>query len=339
MIVDRYYYGKLPEHEKRIYLEVYRGCMNHKDIIPISIGEDRIKSYPRIIRAVMDDNPLMYYVNQSVCEIAQDTNGNSAVLPQYFFTPEIVAVYNQRLQNAVNRIIFDLKLTEGTDLEKARKIHDYLCSTIAYDYQGSDIGNISRFITAHNILGAFALKKAQCEGIAKAAKVLLNAVDVRCILVFGKAEGKDGVMTDHCWNIVNIEGHPYHMDITFDLGRSSEDFIAYDYYNITDAQIRKDHVFSGGLPKCKEIKANFFEQEKLIFTSNRKLERYIAQTISEGKRILYFKLAGKLKAEEIRTELLDYATTVLSGIAQGHTVEMTINKATGTCRIKILLTQ
>lgn len=336
MIGDRYYYGKLPENEQKIYREIYQGCMEHKDVIQISASEDIAKSYPRIINALVDDNPLLYYLNQSMIELAQDAYGNVAVLPQFFFTKEKVVTYNQRLQDAANRIIYDLKLTEGSDLEKTRKVHDYLCTNIAYDYQGSDTGDVPRFITAHNILGVFAHKRAQCEGIAKAAKVLLNAVDVRCIVVFGKAEGKDNVMADHCWNIVNIEGHPYHVDITFDIGNGTEDFISYDYYNITDSQIRKNHIYSAGLPKCTEKQANYFEQEGLVFSSKRKLEGYIAKQLDDGATALYFKLAGKLKAQEIGNDLIMYIQKVLTDKGKDHlSIDTSVNEAVNTCRMII----
>ena len=47
MILDRYYYNRLPEDEKQIYKEIYQGCMEHKDIIPITANEELIKSYAR----------------------------------------------------------------------------------------------------------------------------------------------------------------------------------------------------------------------------------------------------------------------------------------------------
>ena len=334
MIGDRYYYSKLPESEKRVYREIYQGCMEHRDIIQISDSGDIMKSYPRIIHALMDDNPLLYFLNQSTIEIAKDAYGNIAVLPQYFFSAEKVTAYNQRLQDAANRIIYDLGLTEGSDLEKVRKVHDHLCSTVSYDFKGSDIQDVTRFITAHNVLGVFAHKKAQCEGIAKAAKVLLNAVDVRCIIVFGQAEDKTGAMADHCWNIVNIEGHPYHMDVTFDIGNGTEGCIAYDYYNITDSQIRKDHVFSTGLPKCTDKQANYFELEGLSFSSRRKLENYISSQVKGGSRVVYFKLTGNLKANGIGNELMYYAERIISESGIAHsTAALSINEAANTCRI------
>ena len=235
MIVDRYFYGRLPENEKIVYKEIYQGCMEHKDIIPLSASEEEIsKSYARIMGAVTDDNPLLYFVNQSVSDFGIDGNGNVAVLPQYFFKPENVSKYNSKIQDAANRLIQSLKLTEGDELDKVRKVHDYMCTNIKYDYDGSDMRNLRNFIFSHNIMGVFANKKAQCEGIAKAAKVLLNAVDVKCIFVCGKAKDEKGGMADHAWNIVKIGENAYHLDITMDIGACPEGSIAYDYFNITD---------------------------------------------------------------------------------------------------------
>ena len=59
MIVDRYYYGKLPDKEKQVYKEIYQGCMEHKDLILISATEEEIgKSCQRIMDALMDDKPI-----------------------------------------------------------------------------------------------------------------------------------------------------------------------------------------------------------------------------------------------------------------------------------------
>ena len=335
MIVDRYFYGKLPESEKQIYREIYQGCLDHKDIIPISASEAEItKSYGRIIQALMDDNPLLYFLNQSMIEFAQDTNGNNAVMPQYFFSAENVRLYNQKIQDAANQIIYDLKLTEGTDLDKVRKVHDYMCRNVSYDYGGANTKDISRFISSHNIIGVFAHKKAQCEGIAKAAKVLLNAVDVRCIVAFGKASDTGSADIDHCWNIVNIDGSPYHMDITFDIGVGQGNGIAYDYYNVTDSQIRKDHVFSTGYPRCTDKQANYFEQNGLIFTSKRRLKDHMAEQIKNNSRMIYVKAAGKLKARGIADEMTDYGLQLFADTGTGPvTAEQTINDAANTLRI------
>ena len=311
--------------------------MDHKSSIPVSATEvDIDKSFGRIIQALTDDNPFLYFLNQTMMSYAQDAFGNTAVMPQYFFSEKDTAVFNQKIQNAANQIIYDQKLTKDTDLDKVRKVHDYMCRNISYDYDGSDAKDLVRLISAHNIMGVFAYRKAQCEGIAKAAKVLLNAVDVPCILATGQAKSSAGAMDAHCWNIVNIEGDPYQLDITFDIGMGTPDAMAYDYYNITDAQIRRDHVFSTGLPRCTKKEAGYFEQAGLAFSTKRQLKSYIAAQIKNGNRMLYFKLAGKLKARDIAEEMTEYTMqTASDGGRRPVRSRRTVNEAANTCRITI----
>ena len=83
-------------------------------------------------------------------------------------------------------LVDQLNLTTGTEYEKEIKVHDWICQNISYDEEGSNTNNPTRMITSHSIFGVFAHHQAQCEGIAKAVKVLLNAVNVRCIVVNGE---------------------------------------------------------------------------------------------------------------------------------------------------------
>ena len=51
-----------------------------------------------------------------------------------------------------------------------------------------------------------------------------------------------GIKYRHTWNIVRINGKYYHLDATFDntLGNDKKE-IRYDYFNLDDQQIFRDH--------------------------------------------------------------------------------------------------
>ena len=96
MIVDRYYYSQLNKAEQIIYKVVYEGIMEHKDIIPIPVrGNFSQETFIKIYKAITKDNPLIYYLNQSVCNMAQDSSGHIAICPQYFFDKDKVKAYNK----------------------------------------------------------------------------------------------------------------------------------------------------------------------------------------------------------------------------------------------------
>ena len=262
MIVDRYYYHQLNKQEQEVYKAFYDGVMAHEEIIPIPVRcKFSQESFERIFMAMTRDNPLIYFLNQSACSTASDMFGHLAFCPQYFFSKEKVKEYNRKIEKVVNELAGQLRLLECSDYEKEIRIHDWICQNIEYDYEGTDKSKLSRVIASHNILGVFAHHKAQCEGIAKAVKVLLNAVDVKCIVVTGDAV-KNGESVPHAWNIVNIDGEPYQLDVTWDIGALGKEKqrIAYDYFNLTDELMGQNHKADSELPACIAKTANSYVQ-------------------------------------------------------------------------------
>ena len=299
MIVDRYYYHQLNKQEQVIYKAFYKGVMSHQEIIPIPVrGEFSQESFERIFMAMTRDNPLIYFLNQSACSTASDMFGRLAICPQYFFTKEKVKEYNRKIEKVVNELAGQMHLLECNDYEKELRVHDWICRNIEYDYEGADKDKVSRVIASHNILGVFAHHKAQCEGIAKAVKVLLNAVDVKCIVVTGDSI-KSGQCVPHAWNIVDIGGEPYQLDVTWDIGTVKARKIIYDYFNLTDSLMNLEHRSENILPKCNKSSANYFVRAKCDFHTRYRLSKHIQKQIEQGKKEIFFRINGMLKKENI----------------------------------------
>ena len=338
MIVDRYYYNQLNKGEQAIYRAFYKGVMAHQDVIPIpirgSLSEDK---FNRIFMAMTRDNPLIYFLNQTACSFAQDMFGHTAICPQYFFSKDVIKQYNRKIEDAVNSLAVSLKLTEGSEYEKERKVHDWMCNFVSYDENGGDAKDIARVIAAHNIIGVFAHHSAQCEGIAKAFKVLLNAVDVRCIVATGDAT-ENGVPGPHAWNIVNIDNTPYQVDVTWDIGAigKSKDRMAYDYFNITDEMIRIDHVPDDNLPKCDSLELNYFTKNKCYFKTKIQLMAYVTMKLKRGETDLYFRVNPKMNLNGIINDISNMAAKELAEQGQrGIRVQQSVNEGLGICWVRI----
>lgn len=72
----------------------------------------------------------------------------------------------------------------------------------------------------------------------------------------------------HAWNIIRIDGVYYHLDATFDNSLSREGEIRYDYFNLDDKYIFKDHepaIYD--IPQCSEGKHSYYREKKLSFTT------------------------------------------------------------------------
>ena len=338
MIVDRYYYHQLNKQEQAIYKAFYKGVMSHQEIIPIPVrGEFSQESFERIFMAMTRDNPLIYFLNQSACSTASDMFEHIAICPQYFFTKEKVKEYNRKIEKVVNELAGQLHLLECNDYEKELRVHNWICRNIEYDYEGADKDKVSRVIASHNILGVFAHHKAQYEGIAKAVKVLLNAVDVKCIVVTGDSI-KSGQCVPHAWNIVDIDGEPYQLDVTWDIGATGQNkqSMVYDYFNLTDELMNQDHKADSSLPVCRSKKANYYVQRGYSFQMRHRLMAYIDRLIEKNERIYEFRAEGRLNKVAIEKEVADHIVQKLH--EQGRSsvgIKTCSNRELGIYRIEI----
>lgn len=334
MIVDRYYFAQLNKQEQAVYKAFYKGLMAHEDIIPIPIkGQLPKETFNKIFLAMTRDNPLIYYVNQSACNWATDMFGHTAICPQYFYNKEIVKKYNRKIEDVVNNLAAKLKLTEGTAYDKELRVHDWFCRNVEYDYHGADVSDINRVILSHNIIGVFANQKAQCEGIAKAVKVLLNAVDMKCIVATGDADTDSG-REHHAWNIVDIDGSLYQLDVTWDIG-ASQGRVAYDYFNVTDEIIGNTHMAEDKLPQCTSLKDNYFERNGLTFKSKGQLIAYITKALGQGQTEFYFRTEGmfmKLRRSELAGIVAKLAA---GGNGRAVRVQQVPNEKVGTYWVRI----
>jgi len=286
MIADRYYYNHLSNKEKNVYTAIYKGVTALREEIFVS---DRISkdSVSKVFHALSHDNPHLYYFNQTFMKYAATPFG-MVFAPQYFCNREQIDTYNSRIEIIVNKLVADLRLNECSDLEKEKRVHDYFCLNVVYDHEALKTSKVDRLVAAHSIVGVFAKQRAVCEGIAKATKLLLNTVNVGCLVVSGNAslESQGG----HSWNIVKVDGNAYHLDSTWDLANTKNGFICYDYFNLNDEEISADHFDFNDVPKCTETKANYFKLKELCFDSMAQLEQHLLKGLDDGNRRFLFRM-------------------------------------------------
>lgn len=117
---------------------------------------------------VLFDTPWFYYINQTVVRITGQI-GYYILLPEYLYTNTEIERLNQDIQNILRKI--DVKACQmlSNEFRLEKYLHDSVVKSVAYDY---DSLKKTDCFNAHSIVGAFLDKKAVCEGIAKAFKLL-----------------------------------------------------------------------------------------------------------------------------------------------------------------------
>jgi hypothetical protein len=186
-----------------------------------------------------------------------------------------------------------------SDREKEQFVHDYCSEHFAYGDMGGE---------SHTVLGLVLHKTAVCEGIANYVKVALEYLGVSNLVVSGKAQSPlyYDKMENHAWNIVKVDGNPYHLDVTFDM-TVKDKLTRHDYFNLCDDDIRKDHVIVSDVPKCVTAGKDYYTSGDMAAQGKNGLENYIVRKLKNGEKSIIVKLVGAEQTKDICDKVMQVA--------------------------------
>ncbi len=118
----------------------------------------------------------------------------------------------------VTEILKELDLENKTDYEKVSAIRDYICDNVEYE---TDAGRSDIARTAY---GALIEGRALCQGYSVSLYRLLLEAGIDNRIIFGEGIAPDGTTGSHTWNIVELYGKYYYMDITWDDAARGRDY-------------------------------------------------------------------------------------------------------------------
>lgn len=192
---------------------------------------------------------------------------------QYIDSKENIYNMKDEFNRKVNEIEESYLKNEDNKLKLQYIIHDYILSNTTYDYDNYVNGSVPKI--AYNAYGALVEGVAVCEGYSKAAKLLMNLANIESGIIISPE-------MNHAWNYVNIDGSYYHMDITWDDSVPEKNRSIYNYFNLSDDEISKDHIWNSDIyPQCTNDKFNFLRinnsdnmarvDEKIYYFNNNNL--------------------------------------------------------------------
>lgn len=236
-----------------------------------------------IYQAVKDDYPEYFWIPYTYlsCQnydgtlsLAFEYSGDTTV--SYLCDSAARKEMSELLTKQLKKISQEILNSDGAGLFSAYdlelRIHDWLCENVSYCSEAID--QPARYPFAYTAYGALVEGKAVCEGYSRAAQLLLNYFGVPCALI----SGADDAGMGHMWNLVNIGGSWYHMDVTWDdIG----DKCCHHFFNLSDSVITRDRTvapqftadisatdsFNYKLPACTDEAACYFVVNQTGFTN------------------------------------------------------------------------
>lgn len=216
------------------------------DMTPYHISMDESQN---LVNEVLSTDPAGYFVftyggvgSADGVALSQDF--------RYYGTRKEFEEYKQEvkaLQEKANKIVDSIVTDNMSDYEIAKALHDYLVLNVEYNKNWlEDIRNPNSKLRRgkHVVYLALTDHLAVCAGYSATYKYLMDLAGVPCEYITGDSDGTDemaaelgyGWSVSHAWNIVQIDGEWYHVDVTWDdLGG---DNIRYDYFLKSDKALR-----------------------------------------------------------------------------------------------------
>ena len=257
----RFNYGLLDAVDRDLYEKMEAALLKAEpEIIVTCRKEPTVKYLMSVLIAVIEDNWALFYVENS---LSVATRGNEA---------KIIFVYNKFLQDRdgyrrkmenVAKKVFEGRVKNcKTRFSAELAIHDYLVETVKYD-------NTDK-IASHSPVGPLLTGKGVCEGIAEAFGFLCCVCGVKVAMVSGTLDG-----SGHRWNVIELGGSRYHVDVTADLSG------IHAFFNNDDALMRRTHGFDRKT-ECTETKYNYYTVKKCRFKTVGDSLPFIEEMLAKG---------------------------------------------------------
>ena len=274
----RYHYQLLNSSQQKSYELMDKNIRSHKNTFKLPISHANELTY--IFESYLHDNPDVFYVTSF--QYTKDLNKQTILMsPDYLISEKEIKQYLISIDKSLS--VFDVA-KNISDYEKVLFVHDEVSNTITYDDSLSPL--------AHSVIGVIKNNTAVCEGIAKYVKLALDRLSIKSAVISGYAVNPAFGQSEreaHAWNIVEINGSWYHLDVTFDLTIKHK-INRYDYFLISNEEILRDHNTSNKLPPSSLKALDYYSINGLALAKSVNLEQLINKKLKNNERIMQFKL-------------------------------------------------
>ena len=296
---EEYYYGRMPKDKQNTYRAMLAGLMDLSDeiLLPQVPTTDGNWLYDVFFQLRLDHPEIFWAVGFKYRHYKDSPN--LILIPEYIFDKNKIREHKKALHARVEKLV--RPAAKFSEWDKEKYVHDFICENIRYDKLKKPY--------SHEIIGPLGHGVGVCEGIAKSVKILCDALGVWCVIAICGNNPEKGIKYRHTWNIVRINGQYYHLDATFDntLGRNMDDSVSirYDYFNLDDKNIFRDHEpLIAPAPACPDGSHSYYREKKLSFTKTEDVYKRALQAARKGREFT-FHWRGSYLTREVLADLVD----------------------------------
>jgi len=259
-----YYYESLDSKEKLLYDNMLTALKLKKEFVDDNLLD--FEKVSNVYYSVLNDNPHIFYISNKLNYSTKYMNNELLSAKVFFNYKDFDNLEIENIESELNKIKFSLFFdTIGfTNFEIVKYCFEYLCDNSTYDINQTDQSLVSVLVD----------NKGVCSSYAKSFQYLMDFFNIPCMLVEGRFIKSN---ENHVWNIVKLDGHWYHIDVT--QSNANNDYIDYSYFCILDYQIKKDHIINDKINNIIWDKKTLSDKYFYLKNINCYFEKFSAKNI------------------------------------------------------------
>ncbi|NLK39260.1 MAG: hypothetical protein GX303_03285, partial [Clostridiales bacterium] len=280
--------------QSQAYIDIYNALSDSVPEINVLEHNISINDLGDLYFQVILENPELFYV-VTAAEYTYNTNNIVVdIIPQYSMSGSDLATAKQTYASELYKIVAGVP--EGlTDLEKVLYINSYFSVNFSYDTRQEN--------TIYDAYGLFTQKVGVCQAYSAAFIAVMQELSIPvsyAVTVDDPPAGGDG----HMWNLVKINDHWYHIDLTWNdpvsdmPGRS-----VYYYFLLSDIAMGEFHSEWISSYECtdttydnyfwRNVKAPFIYSEGSWYYINNDDFKIYRYNFATGNREVILKIKGR----------------------------------------------
>lgn len=319
---QEYYYQQMNKSEQAVYRAMLAGFEAISPEFPVLRLDGRLLS--DLFFRLRLDHPSIFYVEGFHYRYAEQAD-YVQLIPEYMFEKKKIKEMMGALESRINRLVQPAK--NMAPEEKEQYIHDFICSNVRYDKLKKQY--------SHEIIGPLQQGVGVCEGIAKTVKILCDRLGIECLIAISHADPEKGVRYRHAWNVLKLKNSWYHLDATFDnsLGRYGQ--MRFDYFNLDDKMLFKDHeplVYPA--PACTDGTRFYYKEKRLSLTKMEDVSGRLKAVLRKKQPFFVFHWRGGA----LNRDVLEQIAALSAALAEekGKYIRLSVNYRQAVMELAVL---
>lgn len=319
---QEYYYQQMNKTEQTVYRAMLEGFENLSPQFPVLRLDGKLLS--DLFFRLRLDHPSIFYVEGFHYRFAQNSD-YVEMIPEYMFEKKKIKEMKLALEARINRLVQQAK--NLTPEEKEKYIHDFICSNVRYDKLKKQY--------SHEIIGPLQQGVGVCEGIAKTVKILCDRMGIECVIAISQANPERGIRYRHAWNVIKLKKNWYHLDATFDnsLGRYGQ--MRFDYYNLDDKMMFRDHEpLIYPMPPCTDGGHFYYKENRLSLTKMEDVAGRLGAVLRKKQPYFVFHWRGGALNRDVLEQIAQISSEAAK--AKGKYIRLSVNYRQAVMELAVL---